>query len=167
MALNLIVAKSKDNIIGVDYGRLPWKLKNDLIRFKSITTGNIVIMGRKTFDSIGHPLQRRENIVITTDNTYSKIPGIITFNDIEQVKEYIDKNIDKEIFIIGGGIIYEIFLPFVQKIYLTEVDVIVGYGTKFPELDMNDWRILEQYNYVKDDNNEYNYSFINLERKHE
>ena len=162
--LNLIVAKSKDNIIGIN-NQLPWRLKNDLVRFKAITTNNIVIMGRKTFESIGRPLPNRENIIVS-DNSLFQVYGTSTLT-LNHTKAYIKNNPTKTFFVIGGGQIYNEFLPLINKIMLTEVSVYLQNGVKFPELDMNDWRILEQYNYMKDDNNEYDYSFINLERKHD
>lgn len=159
--LNLIVAKSKDNIIGIN-NQLPWRLKNDLVRFKSITTNNIVIMGRKTFESIGKPLPNRENIIVS-DNRLFQVYGTKTLT-LNNTKAYIKNNPTKIFFVIGGGQIYNEFLPLVNKIYLTEVDVYLKNGIKFPELDMNDWNVIKQLNYLKDESNEYNYSFIDLER---
>ena len=166
MNLNIIVAKSIDNVIGID-NKLPWKLKNDLQRFKAITTDHTVIMGRKTFESIGKPLPNRENIIISNTKDLG-IPDIKVYT-IPELKMYMKLNPSKKYFIIGGGEIYKQFLPEANKIYLTEVDVYLDDNiesyTYFPEINMNEWYIMESIRYEKDNYNDYAYTFITLERK--
>ena len=168
MDVNIIVAKSIDNVIGIN-NTLPWRLKNDLLRFKAITTGHTVIMGRKTFESIGRPLPNRENIIISNKKDLN-IPDVKVYT-ISETKMYMKLNPSKKYFIIGGGEIYKQFLPEANKIYLTEVDVYLNDGLKyesytyFPEINMGEWYVMDSVKYEKDDKNDYAYTFITLERK--
>ncbi len=134
--VSLIVAKSKNNIIG-DKGKIPWHIPNDLKRFKKITTGNVVIMGRKTFESLPkeyRPLPNRVNIILSKDKSY-KVSCCMVFNSLK--KAIRKAGIDKEVFIIGGGEIYKESLKYVDKIYLTEVDGDFEGDTYFPSLNKN------------------------------
>ena len=119
--ISLIVAKSKHNVIG-DKGRIPWHIPNDLKRFKELTTGKTVIMGRKTFESLPEeykPLPNRINIVLSTDKTYQTNCCIVT----DDLKKALRKaGSDKEVFIIGGEQVYKEGLRYADKIYVTEVD---------------------------------------------
>lgn len=167
MDLNIIVAKSLDNVIGIN-NTLPWRLKNDLLRFKAITTSHTIIMGRKTFESIGRPLPNRENIVISNKKDLN-IPYVKVYT-LPELKMYMKLNPSKKYFIVGGGEIYKQFLPEVNKLYLTDVDVYLNDNldhesyTYFPKLNIEDWHVMESVKYEKDDNNDYAYSFITLER---
>jgi len=118
--ISFVVAASKNNVIGIN-NKLPWNIPQDLKRFKKITSGNSIIMGRKTFESIGRPLPNRENIVLTR-NTNWKSDGITIFNQIETLKDYLKKNNAAENFVIGGSEIFKIFEPEVEKIYFTLID---------------------------------------------
>ena len=143
-----IVAKSKDNIIG-DGEKLLWNIPNDLIRLKKITMGHPLIMGRKTFSSIGKPLPGRGNIVLTRNINWSN-QGIIVsyeFNEsIEKANTWINSNFnlnsryDKKIFIFGGGEIYKLALDYCNIIEMTIVDINIKQGIKFPILNDNDWK---------------------------
>ena len=113
--LSIIVAKARNNIIGKN-NQLLWHLPDDMKRFKALTTGHPVIMGRKTFESIGKPLPNRENIVFTTNPDFS----IEAENGIEEIKEYIDS--EENAFVIGGAMIYNLLLPYTKVLYVTEIN---------------------------------------------
>ncbi len=145
--LKCIVAMSKNNIIG-DGNKLPWHIPNDLKRLKKITLGNPLIMGRKTFSSIGKPLVGRLNVVLTRD-TNLNINGVILVNSIEEAiieaNKWINKNFEtkeykyKNIFIFGGAEVYSQTLEYCNYIDLTLVDINLRKGIKFPRLDSNEW----------------------------
>ena len=132
--VTLIVAKSENNIIG-NKGRIPWYIPNDLKRFKEITTNNVVIMGRKTFESLPEeyrPLPNRINIILSKDKSF-KTNCCMVFNDLK--KAIRKAGSDKEIFIIGGGEIYKESLKYADKVYMTEVDGEFEGDTYFPKLN--------------------------------
>jgi len=134
--ISIIVAVSKNGVIGVD-NKLPWNLPEDLKRFKELTTGNVVIMGRKTYESIGKPLPNRINIVVTRDKNFF-VPGVLSANSLDSALLKAGGN--KDIFIIGGGEIYKQSMGFVDKLYITEVDMEVEGDTTFPTIS-NTWNI--------------------------
>ena len=129
--VSIIAAVSENGVIGVD-NKLPWYIPDDLKRFKKLTKGNVVIMGRKTYESIGKPLPDRLNIVITRNKSLT-IPGCIVVNSIAQAIKKAGN--DKEIFIIGGGEIYNSGMTYAKRIYLTKVHQEVKGDTTFPEID--------------------------------
>ena len=136
--ISLIVAKSKNNVIG-DKGKIPWHIPNDLKRFKKITTGNVVIMGRKTFESLPEeyrPLPNRVNIILSKDKSY-KTNCCMVFNNLKKAIRKAGSN--KEIFIIGGGEIYKESLKYADKVYKTAVDGDFEGDTYFPKLNKN-WK---------------------------
>lgn len=137
--ISIIAAVSENGVIGKD-GELPWHIPEDLKHFKNLTSGNVVIMGRKTYESIGKPLPNRLNIVITRD-TSKHINGCITVNSIEEAIRKASS--DKEIFIIGGGEIYKKSLKFANKIYLTKIHQHIEGDTFFPTLS-NYWKEVER-----------------------
>ncbi len=154
--IKIIVAVSKNGIIGGE-NKLLWKLSSDLKRFKELTTGNPVVMGRKTFESIGKALPNRRNIVITRQNIELENCEIVT--SIEEALLLTGN----DCFIIGGGEIYKQCLEITDKIYLTQVDCEVNGDTVFPELDST-WKKLSTEEFTSDEKNEYNYSFIEYEK---
>ena len=158
MAITIIVAKSNNGIIGKD-GDLPWQLPEDLKRFKRLTTGNIVVMGRKTYDSIGRPLPNRKNIVISR-NTSLKIEGVDVEHDLVDV---LKRNQEENVYVIGGGQIYVDALPFTEKLEVTEVDVELVGDTSFPEIDSSQWKEIFREKRVDSESN-LTYSFVSLER---
>ena len=158
MAITIIVAKSNNGIIGKD-GDLPWRIPEDLKRFKRLTTGNIVVMGRKTYDSIGRPLPNRKNIVISR-NTSLKIEGIEVEQDLIDV---LKRNQEENVYVIGGGQIYVEALPFSEKLEVTEVDVELVGDTSFPEIDSSQWKEIFREKRVDSESN-LTYSFVSLER---
>jgi len=158
VAITIIVAKSNNGIIGKD-GDLPWRLPEDLKRFKRLTTGNIVVMGRKTYDSIGRPLPNRKNIVISR-NTSLRIEGVEVEYDLIDV---LKRNQEENVYVIGGGQIYVDALPFTEKLEVTEVDVELVGDTSFPEIDSSQWKEIFREKRVDPESN-LTYSFVSLER---
>ncbi len=160
--LSIIVAIAENNAIGKD-NDLIWYISSDLKRFKKLTTGHTILMGRKTYESLPNgALPNRENIVITHDNTL-KLPKCTMLNSIEEAIEKYANSRD-EIFVIGGGSIYEKLLPYAQKIYLTKVHESFDADIYFPQLNEKEWKVLHEEQHKKAEKNEYDYSFINLER---
>ena len=160
MEISIIVATSKNNVIGRD-GGIPWHLSADLKRFKALTTGHPIVMGRRTFESIGRPLPGRRNIVIS--NSVNAIEGCDVIKSVDDLLN--DKSLDGMIFIIGGGEIYKQFLPYAKKVYLTEVETEIADGdTFFPELNPMEWIEVGRERHEADEKNDFNYSFVDYER---
>ena len=155
--IKIIVAMSKNRVIGKN-NELIWKLSSDLKRFKELTTNNPVIMGRKTYESIGRPLPNRRNIIITRNTEYS-VEGCEIVSSLEEALLLTNN----ECFIIGGGEIYTQSLEVADKIYLTLVNKEFEGDTTFPELD-DKWTKISRKDFKADDKNEYDYSFIEYER---
>lgn len=155
--IKIIVAMSKNRVIGSN-NQLIWKLSSDLKRFKELTTDNPVIMGRKTYESIGRPLPNRRNIIITRNTDYS-VDGCEIVSSLEEALLLTNNNC----FIIGGGEIYKQSLEFADKIYLTLVNKEFEGDTSFPELGQ-EWAKISRKDFDADDKNEYDYSFIEYER---
>ena len=156
----IIVATDKQGGIGKDNALL-WHLPNDLKRFKSITSGHPIIMGRKTFDSIGKPLPNRINIIIT-QNKDLKIDGCVI---VHTLKDALLACNGTDAFIIGGGSIYEQALEVADMIYLTLVDVTLTADTFFTNIDENHWQLVHSEEHKIDEKHQYNYQFIDYKRK--
>ena len=139
MIISLIVAMDKNNLIGKN-NKIPWHIPGELKRFRAITMGKPIIMGRKTFESIGKPLDGRENVVLTNNKSY-KQAGVKIYNNISEVISDFT-NYD-EIFIIGGSEIYALALPLAHKLYVTKIDKIYDGDTWFPKIRYNEWKIQE------------------------
>ena len=150
---------SDNGTIGVN-NQLPWRLPNDLRRFKSITMGKPIIMGRKTFESIGKPLPGRKNIVITRSNMV--IAGCTIADSIESA--LLSAGPSDEVMIIGGADIYRQALLQVQRIYLTQVHADIHGDAEFPQLNKSEWREISAEHHAADQDHAYAYSFLNLER---
>ena len=166
MIISLIVAVSENGVIGKD-NDLIWHLPNDISFFKETTIGHHVIMGRRNFESIPHkfrPLPDRTNIVITRQSNY-KAEGCIVVNSVEKAIEIAKNNGEPHPFIIGGGQIYKISLEknLVDRIYLTRIHHSFDGDTFFPELN-SDWKEVNREHCFKDNNHEYDYSFILLDK---
>lgn len=161
MILSIVVAKSKNNVIGKG-NQLPWHLPADLKHFKSVTMGKPIVMGRKTFESIGRPLPGRRNVVISRDKNYSAL-GCDVFHSIDAALAEL-KN-EKEVMIIGGANLYQQLLPLVTRIYLTEIDLEIEGDAFFPELDLSRWHALSRENYTKDEKNSCSFSFQLWEKR--
>lgn len=158
--MNIIVAVAKNNAIGKN-NNLLWHIKEDLVYFKKTTLSATVVMGRKTFESIGKPLPGRRNVVVS--KTMNEIEGIEIFRSIDQALDSCSSN--EEVFIIGGGEIYKQSISLVQRIFLTIVDVnIPDADTFFPELDMSQWREVFREDHSRGVSFEQPFSFIVLDR---
>lgn len=157
-----IVAMANGGVIGKQ-NDLPWYLPADLKRFKEITTGHAVIMGRKTADSIvarlGHGLPNRRNIVITRDDTYS-YAGFDVAHSIEDALALSDG----DAFILGGAQVFELAMPFVDTLHITQVHAAIDGDTYFPDLDKTQWQEISREQHQKDEKNHYDYDFVELRR---
>ena len=155
--LTIIVAAGENNEIGKD-NNLIWHLRDDLKRFKALTSGHHIIMGRKTFESFPKPLPNRTHIVISRQENYQAPDGVIVVNSLEKA---IDKTInDKQPFIIGGGEIYKQAMPYANKIELTRVHATFDADTFFPEIDTVVWKETNNKIHSQDKDHKYAFSFI-------
>lgn len=161
--ISAIVAMSENRVIGRQ-NQLPWHLPADLKHFKTITTGHPIIMGRKTYESIGKPLPNRTNIIISRDASY-QAEGCIVTSSIHDAINAAGLGHANEIFIIGGAEIFKTALPLISRIYLTIVHHQVLGDVYFPELDNHVWQESMREPHMKDENNAYDYTFMTLERK--
>ncbi len=158
--ISLIFAMGKDNSIGYK-NKMPWHLPADLAYFKKVTMGQPVIMGRKTFESLGRPLPGRTNIVITRNKEFLH-EGCIIVHSVEKAKELTK---DKDCFIIGGAEIYDAFMPIADKMYITEIDSCFEADTFFPQIDYNKWKLVVSEPGVKNEKNPFDYKHLVYEKK--
>lgn len=142
---------------------IPWYLPADLKYFKKTTLGHAVIMGRQCFTSIGKPLPKRTNIIITRDPFFITT-GSNTVHSVAEALSIAKKDKEEEVFIIGGGQIYEQTKHLWHRLYLTEVELEVEGEIYFPEIDIEEWRLISIEPHQKDENNAYNYQFKVFER---
>ena len=155
-----VVAMSNNNVIGVN-NKLPWQLKDDLEHFKKYTTGKIIIMGRKTFESIGRPLPNRQNFVISSN--LREVDGISIFQNLENAiiaaKKY-NKDLDsaQEIAIIGGGYLFRDSINYFNKLVLTRVDCEIDGDVYYPKIDLKNWELESSENFLKSEVNQYDFS---------
>jgi dihydrofolate reductase len=163
MIISCIVATAHNNVIGKDNG-IPWYLPADLQYFKKITLGHHIIMGRNCYESIGKPLPKRTNVIITRDAFFISSNCIIT-RSISEALSIAHENGEEEVFIIGGGQIYEQTQDLWDRLYLTEVDLVTEGDVYFPHLDMTEWREVSAVSHKADEKNEFDYVFKVLERK--
>jgi len=161
MIISIIVAIAENNAIGKG-NQLLWRMPADLKHFKNATTGHTVIMGRKTFDSVGKPLPNRRNIVITRD-TDLKIDGVEIVNTLEKAVSLC--NNDEEVFIVGGAEIYKMAMDRTDKIYLTVIHGVFDADTFFPEIDLEIWKETEIVDNNADEKNPFDYTFSTYVRK--
>ena len=154
--LNIIVAMNQDNIIGIE-NQVPWHLSEDLKYFKATTLNSTVIMGRRTYESIGRVLNMRNNIIISKSLSYM-VDGARVCNDITNAIMYA-KSLDKPIFIIGGGEVYKNTLSIVDNLYITNVDYDIDIQNKhvvyFPKIDYSKWDLVEKNSYISKNNIKY------------
>ena len=154
-----LVAVSNNLVIGVD-NDLPWNLKADLAHFKKYTLNKIIIMGRKTYESIGRPLPNRINYVVS--RTLNEIPGAYVFNSLEDAiskaeTENIKMNKNNEIIIIGGGHIFHETSESMNKLIITRVDCDIDGDIYYPEIDFTNWALTKTKSYKKDSENDYDF----------
>ena len=150
---------SNNNVIGVD-NNLPWNLKNDLAHFKKYTSNKIIIMGRKTYESIGRPLPNRTNFVIS--RTVTEIPGAYVFSNLEDaIDEAKQKNkdlgLESEVVIIGGGYLFRETMNSFNKLVITRVDCDIDGDIYYPEIDLSGWSLIKSESFLKDEENDYDF----------
>jgi dihydrofolate reductase len=163
LKISLIVAKAQNNVIGKDNG-LVWKLSDDLKHFKRTTTGQYLIMGRKTFESMGKPLPNRTSIVVTRNENYTVPEGHYVVPDLETALKVCKKlNLDK-VFISGGGEIYRQCLDSVDEMIITEVHARPEGDTFFPEVDYHQWEEVSREHFEADLRNEFPFDIVTYKR---
>ncbi|MDP2917887.1 MAG: type 3 dihydrofolate reductase [bacterium] len=161
MLISIIAALAKNNVIG-QKNKIPWHLPADFAYFRKMTLGKPIIMGAKTFESIGKALAGRKNIVLHQDKNYTA-KGCVVVNSIEAALSAAGDA--PEVMICGGASVYQQFLPISDRLYLTYIDHEFAGDTFFPEFDREEWRETSRENHAKDANNPYAYAFAVLERK--
>jgi len=160
MRVSLIVATSANNVIGVR-GELPWRLPTDLKRFKQLTTGKPIVMGRLTYESIGRALPDRQNIVISRNREFSATGCDIVDSPTAAIAAAGDA---EELMVIGGEHIYREFLPWAKRIYLTKVAADIKGDAWFPELSRDDWQESSHESHSADERHAFAFDIIQLER---
>lgn len=159
--ITIIAAASENNVLGYN-NKIIWHLPNDFKRFKQITSGHFIIMGRKTFESFPKPLPNRTHVVITNQNEYTA-EGCLIVNSFEEALSICPKN--ETIFVIGGGEIYNLALPFADKIELTRVHSFFEGDAFFPEIDKKEWILQNKEVQTMDDKHAFDYTFETYVRK--
>lgn len=161
MIISLIAAMGRNRVIGAN-NALPWNMPADLKHFRALTRGRPIIMGRKTFESIGRPLPDRTNIIITRDSAYCA-DGCVVTHDADAALAVASGA--EEIMIIGGGEIYALFLPRANRMYLTLIDADFTGDARFPEFSTSEWQETSREEHAEDTANPHPYAFLTLERK--
>ncbi|MBT0810754.1 dihydrofolate reductase [Litoribacter ruber] len=164
MKVSLIVAKAENNVIGKN-NDLVWKLSDDLKHFKKTTTGQHLIMGRKTYESMGKPLPNRTSIVVTRNEDYSVPDEHFCVQNLEQALALGKKLNLETIIIAGGGEIYKMALPYVDEMIITEVKATPEGDTFFPEINWSEWQETKREHFEKNDKNEYAFDIAFYKRK--
>jgi dihydrofolate reductase len=167
MSINLIACINRDSALGKD-NQLLYRFPNDLKRFKELTSNHEVVMGRKTYESIGEPLPNRTNIVLSRDYEYDPDYEVYVYHSVDDIlreyENYAEKQV--EIWVIGGEQIYKQFLPYCDRIYLTIIDHAgLEADSYFPAFDINHYRIIEHTRNAPDEKHPYPYHFVTYERK--
>ena len=160
MKLSLIVAMASNRTIGLN-NQMPWHLSADLKKFKKITMGQPIIMGRKTFESIDRPLPGRQNIIISRNPDYQQ-EGCLVFNDLDSALQSCASN--DEVFVIGGATLYAATLARADRLYITEIQQAFAGDTWFPEINPSEWQVVTREDINNDNTVDFNYSFIVYER---
>jgi dihydrofolate reductase len=159
--ISLIAAIADNGVIGVNSG-LPWHLPADLRRFRTLTRGHYVVMGRKTCESLGKPLPERVNVVVSANTRY-RAAGFIVVSSLEAALDAA--HAEPELFVIGGASLYAQALPWADRFYLTLVHADIAGDTRFPDFNRSNWRELEKTEHAADAKHAHAYSFVTLERK--
>ena len=160
LIISHVVDMSNNLVIGVN-NDLPWSLKDDLAHFKKYTTGKIIVMGRKTYESIGRPLPNRVNFVISS--TLKDIEGVSIFTSLEDAIEAakiynLDQEIANEIAIIGGGYLFRDSIDSFNKLILTRVDCSIDGDVYYPEIDFSNWELISSDEFLKNEDNQYDFA---------
>jgi dihydrofolate reductase len=158
-----IFAMDQNRVIGKD-NRLPWHLPADLAYFKKVTMGHAIMMGRKTFESIGRPLPGRENVIVTRNRSF-RAEGCTVLHSLEEVRQFA-ANRDDEVFVIGGAELFQATLPVADRLYITKIEASFPGDTFYPAFDESQWQLVSYTKGIKDEKNPYDYAFMVYERKH-
>lgn len=161
--LSIIVAVAKNNVIGKD-NKLIWHLPEDLKRFKRLTSNHTIIMGRRTFESLGRVLPNRKHVILCNDAKMNiDDENVEILDDISKLKKYIES--DDENFVIGGATIYRLLMPFANKMYITHINQEFDGDVYFPEISEKEWKIIDREPWLKDEKNPFDYEYVTYERK--
>lgn len=161
--LSIIVAKASNNVIGKN-NSLIWHLPEDLKRFKALTTGHTIIMGRKTFESLGRILPNRKHVILCNDMKMDiNDDRVEVLEDISMLDKYI--NSEEENFIIGGATIYRLLMPYANKMYITEINQEFDGDVSFPAINKDEWKVIDIEKGLKDEKNPYDYNYVTYVRK--
>ena len=161
--LSIIVAKAKNNVIGKDNSMI-WKLPDDLKRFKEKTSGHTIIMGRKTFESLGGILPNRKHIILSSNPDFNIDSDCVkVVHSLFELQEYMDD--EEEHFVIGGTIIYNLLMPYCKKMYVTQLDKEFEGDTIFPKINEEEWEEVSRENGPEDGINDFGYEYITYLRK--
>ncbi|SEJ46391.1 dihydrofolate reductase [Cyclobacterium xiamenense] len=164
MIVSIIVAKATNNAIGIN-GELPWRLPSDLNHFKRTTSGHHVIMGRKTFVSLGKPLPGRTHIVVTRNPDFKVPAGHFVANNLEEALSRAKSEGIDRVFILGGAEIYKDALPLADEMIITEIEANPAADTFFPTYDPDKWEVMEKTRVEKSDQNPYTHTFVTYRKK--
>ena len=160
--LSIIVAKAKNNIIGKN-NSLIWHLPEDLKHFRKLTTGHTIIMGRKTFESLGRVLPDRKHIIFSQNPDFKvNDENVEVVHSLLQIQDLIEG--EEEAFVIGGAMIYNFLMPYVKKMYVTQINEEFEGDAFFPKIDEKVWRKTSEEKGIKDEENKLDYEFITYER---
>ena len=163
MIISIIVAVAENGVIGSD-NQLIWHLSDDLKNFKKITSGHCIIMGRKTFESIGRPLPNRTNIILSRNKDYNA-EGCIVLDSLSQALTYTKKKGEEEAFIIGGQAVYNAAYDIADKLYLTKVNASPTGDAFFKKILLNHWILISHKSIERNEQNDFDYEMMELERK--
>ncbi len=156
--LSIVVAKAKNNIIGKD-NKLLWHLSDDLKRFKALTTGHTIIMGRKTFESLGRVLPNRKHIIFSNNPDFKvNDENVEVVHSLLQIQEYIES--EEEAFVIGGAMMYNFLMPYVSKMYVTEIEREFEGDAFFPRIDDKKWKEVSREKGPEDGENNFEYNYV-------
>ena len=163
--LSIIVAKAKNNIIGKDNGML-WKIPDDLKRFKEKTSGHTIIMGRKTFESLGEILPERMHIILSRNPDFNiDSNSVKVVHSLLELQPYMED--EEEHFVIGGAIVYNLLMPYANKMYITQIDKDFEGDSLFPKINEEDWKEVSREEGQQDEINDFKYEYITYVRKKE
>nr|AIA16560.1 Dihydrofolate reductase [uncultured bacterium] len=165
MRISLIAAVAENGIIGRS-GTLPWRLSDDLRRFKQLTIGHTIIMGRRTWESIGRALPGRRTVVVSRNADFrTNIDGVATATSLDKALELAAAAGDEEAFIVGGAELYRESLSRANRLYLTRVCAAVDGDTSFPNIEWNNWQLVESEDHDANEKNEFAYRFETYDRR--
>ena len=161
--LSIIVVKAKNNIIGKN-NQIIWNISDDKKRFKKITENHVIIMGRKTFENLDGLLPNRKHVVMTQNNVLKiENENVEIAHDVMDLKEYV--NSDEECFVIGGAMIYNLLMPYVEKLYVTEIDKDFEGDSFFPKIKEEDWKEIERIEGPQDGEKNFKYEYVTYIRR--